>query len=251
MTSSAPWAGVLTLAAGAVGFQGVGGDAERHAHHAIQLMLSCDAPFVITTSVGATPRQLALVPSGVSHHLSCKSERVLLLLVDPNGPRGRALNALADGEPDEVERFLLPALQASSSDSLAEILNRLDQVVESPPRASALSIPVRTALQHLEHGAPRQPRLADVAAAAHVSPSHLTHLFTREVGLPFRRYSVWVRLRHAVEAVAGGANLTDAAADAGFSDSAHLSRMFKANFGLPPSALLTMCIDADAWPTKP
>jgi AraC-like DNA-binding protein len=42
------------------------------------------------------------------------------------------------------------------------------------------------------------------------------------------------------EEVAGGETLTGAAAAAGFSDSAHLSRTFRRAFGLPPSALLNM-----------
>ena len=81
------------------------------------------------------------------------------------------------------------------------------------------------------------PRLADAAAAAHVSPSRLTHAFSQETGIPFRRYVLWARIRRAVQEVSGVANLTEAAVRAGFSDSAHLSRVFRANFGLPPSLL--------------
>ncbi|WP_232318998.1 MULTISPECIES: helix-turn-helix domain-containing protein [unclassified Rhodococcus (in: high G+C Gram-positive bacteria)] len=57
-----------------------------------------------------------------------------------------------------------------------------------------------------------------------------------------------VRLRRAAEHVAGGTNLTQAAVGAGFSDSAHLSRAFKANFGLNPSVLFGMKLNRDAWP---
>lgn len=69
--------------------------------------------------------------------------------------------------------------------------------------------------------------------------------------MPFRRYVLWLRLRRAVREVAAGANLTEAAVSAGFSDSAHLSRVFRATFGLPPSALLRMREVSAAWPAQP
>ncbi len=109
---------------------------------------------------------------------------------------------------------------------------------------------VRSAVQYLE-------RNAGDAADAHrcgrrgaPSPSRLTHLFTQEAGIPFPPLravgcACWCGREH----VAAGSDLTRAAVAAGFSDSAHLSRVFKRNFGLTPSALLGMTVDRDAWPT--
>jgi AraC-like DNA-binding protein len=45
-------------------------------------------------------------------------------------------------------------------------------------------------------------------------------------------------MKRAVEATKRGANATEAAVEAGFSDGAHLSRTFKATFGLSPSRVL-------------
>lgn len=73
---------------------------------------------------------------------------------------------------------------------------------------------------------------ADVAG---LSASRFQHLFTAEVGVPFRRYRGWQRLRTAIRAAAAGASLTDAAYAAGFADQAHFSRAFRATFGAPPS----------------
>lgn len=96
---------------------------------------------------------------------------------------------------------------------------------------------VQKALDYVDDNIVGMPRLAEAAAAAHVSPSRLTHAFSHETGIPFRRYVPWTRIRRAVQEVSDGANLTDAAMNAGFSDSAHLSRVFRDNFGLPPSLL--------------
>jgi len=48
---------------------------------------------------------------------------------------------------------------------------------------------------------------------------------------------LWLRLMRAVERFAAGASLTDAAHEAGFADSAHLSRTFRRMFGIAAGSL--------------
>jgi AraC-like DNA-binding protein len=80
-------------------------------------------------------------------------------------------------------------------------------------------------------------RGTEVAAAAGVPVSRLTHLFTQQVGIPLRRYVLWLRLRIAITEELAFADLTDAAQCAAFADSAHLTRTCRDMFGLPPSVL--------------
>ena len=75
---------------------------------------------------------------------------------------------------------------------------------------------------------------------ANISRSRLTHLFSAEVGVPFRRFVLWLRLRRAADETAGAATLTEAAVAAGFSDMSHLSRVCCDTFGVSPSAVLGM-----------
>jgi AraC-like DNA-binding protein len=63
-------------------------------------------------------------------------------------------------------------------------------------------------------------------------------VFTRQVGAPFRRYRAWNRMRMAISQVVEGANLTEAAHAAGFSDSAHFSHDYRRTFGAAPSLTL-------------
>jgi AraC-like DNA-binding protein len=67
----------------------------------------------------------------------------------------------------------------------------------------------------------------------------MRHAFARDVGLPMRAYLRWKRLRRAIDAVEDGASLSAAAAAAGFADSAHLSRVFRSQFGMTPSQALS------------
>ncbi|WP_253784341.1 helix-turn-helix domain-containing protein [Nocardia amikacinitolerans] len=78
-------------------------------------------------------------------------------------------------------------------------------------------------------------RLADLARAVHLSESRLAHVFSAELGLPFRPYLRWLRVQRAVELLAAGHTLTEVAHGAGFADSAHLTRVCRAMFGAPPS----------------
>ena len=71
----------------------------------------------------------------------------------------------------------------------------------------------------------------------YLSPSRLRHLFVEQTGLAFKTYLLWLRLVRALEIYAEGRSLTESAHAAGFSDSAHFSRIFKRTFGLPATTL--------------
>ncbi len=78
--------------------------------------------------------------------------------------------------------------------------------------------------------------LSWLADQVHLSPGRLTHLFSSELGIPIQRFILWERLKFAVnEIVWKKSNLTDAALAAGFFDTAHFSRTFKAMMGIKPS----------------
>ncbi len=256
-----PWSGTLTLFPGAVLFQGLGGDAAWHAHHAVQLMSAEREPLILATRPpagepgGGVPHRretrAALILSGIPHEVRCAPQPLLLLLVEPFGPRGRALRDAASATPAHLhaaEHALAGASSAGAEPAeLAEAM--LAAVVPGLVQAPTPSSEVRAALRHIERAAPHgEVRLARAAADASLSPSRLTHRFSAETGIPFRRYVLWVRIRLAVETIAGGARgISEAAAAGGFSDGAHLSRVFKRNFGLPPSALLGMRVSEGSW----
>src|SRR5690606_12145665 len=80
--------------------------------------------------------------------------------------------------------------------------------------------------------------LETVARAVFLSPSRFAHLFSEEVGFPFRRYLLWRRLTRAMLAVGRGSTLSAAAHQCGFSDSAHLTRASVQMFGQPPSVMM-------------
>mgnify|MGYP001175601286 CR=1 FL=1 len=84
----------------------------------------------------------------------------------------------------------------------------------------------------------RRWTLADLAAQAHVSASHLAHVFRAEIGLSVYGYVLRSRLARALDAVLDSdAGLTEIALDAGFASHSHFTARFGALFGHTPLQL--------------
>jgi AraC-like DNA-binding protein len=81
--------------------------------------------------------------------------------------------------------------------------------------------------------------LPRVAAEAGFSGSRFQHLFTRAVGVPFRRFRGWCRMRVAIQEILSGSNFTAASHAAGFADQPHFARNFRRTFGAPASPSLS------------
>src|SRR5262249_21779409 len=78
--------------------------------------------------------------------------------------------------------------------------------------------------------------LDDIARAVHASPFHLARIFGERTGVPLHRYLTRLRLRAALERLAGGAgDLTALALDLAFSSHSHFADAFRREFGRTPS----------------
>jgi AraC-like DNA-binding protein len=80
--------------------------------------------------------------------------------------------------------------------------------------------------------------LEQVAREVFLSPSRFAHLFSAEIGVPFRRYLLWRKLSTAMQQFGRGENLSAAAHSAGFADSAHLTRTWVRMFGMAPTLMV-------------
>ncbi len=90
------------------------------------------------------------------------------------------------------------------------------------------------------------PTLQSVAAAASVSPHHLTRTFKENTGVTMGRYRNRVRVRLALEWIAeGDDDFTRIAHDLGFSDHAHFSRTVMAEVGLQPRMVRRLLYSAE------
>jgi len=82
--------------------------------------------------------------------------------------------------------------------------------------------------------------LSDIAAAAHLSPFHLSRIFKKATGVSPYQYLLQVRVNSARSLLAAGAgdrSLAEVAAAVGFADQSHLTRHFKRMVGVTPKQL--------------
>jgi AraC-like DNA-binding protein len=80
--------------------------------------------------------------------------------------------------------------------------------------------------------------LVELGRTLSVSPHHLSRVFHTATGTTVARHRMRLRVRDALERLAGGErDLARLAADVGFSDQSHLCRVVRAETGSTPSAL--------------
>ena len=246
------------LGPGRVVYLGASFSAEDHAHHAVQLVVAEGAPFTWSSDGETRTASVALIPAGVAHALDASGTRVVVVLVERHGADGAGLDALAvraHREDSGIDRSVrdavlgetIPAADAAAAEWLAFVDRCIVHLLGPRSREPVLSRESRVALRSMQRAIAegRAPRLTEVADELSLSPTRLTHRFTREVGIPFRALVPWLRVAAAVREMqatrARGVegSLTRAAHAAGFSDAAHLTRTFRALFGLPPSLVLS------------
>jgi len=237
-------------------FYGSNFTAEWHRHNALQIVWP--AKLGLTDVEGQQHEGALLLAAEVEHQLSM--EEGWVMLVEPQSTLGVALAEFLSGEParpiDKLESFcsqeqgdiqqsafprdqLVPLFKAlgiewgiewgiklgggndflaSGGGSLDKRIHQLVQKLNACFGADCLK--------------PDAWRAAEVASELALSESRFLHLFRREMNIAWRPYLLWRRLQCAVEEIHRGGTATEAAYHTGFSDSAHLSRTFRSQFGM-------------------
>lgn len=234
-------------------YLGVGPSFELHRHYATQISISLGAPMQMRTRASGPyiKQQSFIVGPNIPHQVEGAGVPVFALWSESRAladlahhlriTSGSELPAL----PEDLLGVLLPVLLASAGRIpdeqagralLSRVLTTLigpkwDEGPDDPRIATALSLVTPQFLTQQS-----QP-IKHLATQVYLSPSRFRHLFRDEIGMSVQSYLRWQRLMAVVHTSARGLSLTEAAHMAGFSDSAHLTRVFRATFGLPPSHL--------------
>ncbi|WP_245930826.1 AraC family transcriptional regulator [Methylobacterium radiodurans] len=189
----------------------------------------------------------ALVPAGVLHELDVGGAPLGVLYLEPGATGPDALVPLLSGTTESGGALLgaggeigpLRALWEAQDAPLWAGESLADLTAFSGRRgAGARDERILRVVARLTARPDPDQSAARLARMVGLSESRLQHLFTREVGVPFRRYRAWARMRRAIEAVVAGANFTGAAHAAGFADQAHFAHDFRRTFGAPASGSL-------------
>ncbi|HXC03818.1 MAG TPA: AraC family transcriptional regulator [Bacteroidia bacterium] len=230
-----------------------------HDHHAVEICIGTDQLLHIRVN-GEAPvdYKAGLILANCVHEAILdpgKGEKITLLL-DADLPVARAItHAYKDStqyviplNPDTVNPFIrqLKDLKVIGGDNCGDlmlvVIREMLPVLFPPslfPEAPALDERISTVVSYIrEHIENKNFSLAGIAKMVDLSEGRLAHLFKDEIGIPFRKYVLWTRLKVAVNHVLKGTSITQASYIAGFSDSSHFNKVYVKMFGLNPSGPL-------------
>jgi AraC family transcriptional regulator len=227
------------------------GQVQPHSHHAIQVTLAAAQPIRIRDAAEKTWHETsaAIVMPDRWHVFDGCGQPVAMVFVEPETLAGRALLARY-GEhdvsllPDDGLGALAAALHAvfdarGTDQSLIEAAQRVvEHLAATPAGPQAVDRRIAVVLDRVRDQPGAELTLSQAAAMAHLSPSRFRHLFVAQTGISFRAYLLWARVGFAVARGLAGGSWTEAAQQAGFADSAHLSRTCRRMFGLAPTMLV-------------
>lgn len=217
-------------------------DAVPHSHQAIQVICpKSDSLCKLDAQEISLP---LIINSKVEHQLQMMEGWILL--IEPKSRLGEALSDKLSGlafctfessfaamnklpaQTEKILSFLTPLFQQLA-------LTKQDLLIN---KCTVLDTRIQQLLTELDQCLqgqclkPTHWRASEVAKRLSLSESRFLHLFREELGIAWRPYLLWRRMICAIQAILNSSSATEAAHLAGFSDSAHLSRTFRNNFGM-------------------
>jgi AraC-like DNA-binding protein len=223
-----------------------------HSHHAVQLSIGLqhDLHFQYPTENISVNGRLLLIDSDAPHQFHTKDQHVALLYLDSETKDAISIkNKILKSKPIVSLAFetvlnLLPYLSDLSHPSIncQEAKSICDGIIQKimpgfPPEYH-IDNRVMAVLKQLSNMEGQSVSVSELARSVGLSTSRLCHIFQKQIGFPIRRYFLWKKLIRAIRALELADTLTDAAHEAGFSDSAHMNRTFRKMFGIKPSFFL-------------
>ncbi len=215
---------------------------EAHIYGAPVLHAGIYGPFRIRFGEGSWQRRrVVLVPPGVRHALDLDGGVHGKLFVETDSEwaqpfRGRfpyrrgEARTLADPAITDLFRWVY-----EHDPRPEEVEVRLDNLLGDAGEAGIIDSRIRRAVEMMRLEPDRNFTQDELAAALGLSPSRVLHLFSAELGVPYRRFRLWKRLLHSFELMHAQDSMTYAALDSGFADATHFSHAFRDTFGVNPA----------------
>jgi AraC-like DNA-binding protein len=187
----------------------------------------------------------AVVPAGARHALDLGGDPLAVFYPEPNvaglcnlarlGREWKVRGQILVGQRPELGIFRELYENRFSLEFAGEALDHLVGFMREDDGPPALDPRIARVVEWLGTNPADLTSVGKLAQAQALSVSRFLHLFTRDIGVPFRRFRIWNRLRAAARVALTGRSLTEAAHSAGFTDSAHFARLHRETFGVTPS----------------
>ncbi|MDO8905166.1 helix-turn-helix transcriptional regulator [Hydrogenophaga sp.] len=219
----------------------------RACRHAVTLLHTLDAftSVDVETEHGTTRGQLVLVAPLVPRVLRAGNVPFVMVDLEPSHPQYRRLRNTDPSAGvlcldhlnlnvlrDIGSQFLHQKLTGRALDkAVRDAVNQLAQAFPQPPE---LDERVRWMMSAIDQEPSRS--LSGLAEELSLSIEHASRLFSSQVGVCLRTYSLSNKIRYAARYMGRGHSLTEVAQMAGFVDSAHFAKVWTRCYGRPPSA---------------
>ncbi|MGV0742406.1 AraC family transcriptional regulator [Mycolicibacterium sp. XJ870] len=224
------------------------GDIEAHHHPAVQVAVGIDGALELVAADGTVQRcDVAVVAGGVRHALRTRGATAALsIYVSPETPTATVLHTLSMArgavpgvwgidDAAALAEAVTAAVQAEDLAGAADLV--IDDLLGNAPHGTSVHPQLRRAIELVAARMPGRTDLGSIAEDVALSSDYLGRLFKRQTGASFAATTRWARLLTALEHLARGESITDAAHLAGFADGAHAARVCRELTGIAPSEL--------------
>ncbi|NOS74214.1 MAG: helix-turn-helix transcriptional regulator [Methyloglobulus sp.] len=217
---------------------------EFHAMGAVAINVGLYQPFFMKSMNGDYKAyRCAVIPAGCKHELNANGSILACLLIEKSSTdyfHFRKFVPFPTSSITEIDDTgWIQCIQKiyEEKPAKAEIYRMITQLLKTDEIDAEIKIDPRIA--SIMHSIKLDPEKGFsqeyLAAAVGLSASRFRHLFIEHSDIPFRRYRMWRRIVSAMNTLHKVDNLTYAAMEAGFTDSAHFNRCFRDTFGVNPS----------------
>ena len=189
------------------------------------VVMGFGAPINVENDHEQVRGDVLIIRPGLPHRIRCKGG-LKAMFMDGLGWPG------ADVVAERLTGRLADLAEAGMKSCPAGQLELRDRLSFGRER---LSPRMQTVLTQIAADPMERLTQAQLSRAMGLERTHALRLFKAETGMTFRQFKRWAGLRYAAQRIAAGDIVRTAALDAGFADTAHLSRTFRQSFGLTPS----------------
>lgn len=198
----------------------------RHPNPVTCVVRGRRGPLTVVGQHQSVTGDIVMIRPDVEHHITCGEGGFTVMYLD--GARWRGSAPLAERLEGRLGELALSGMQLDA-DAQAELRELLDHGQARLPRQ------LSAALADLAAEPMLRMSQVELAERMGLERTQALRLFKEATGTTFRQFKRWSGLQHAARLIVAGTLVRTAAMDAGFADTAHLTRTFKQCFGLTPS----------------
>ena len=208
-----------------------------HAHNAAQIIVALEGTIKVEIENSWLENSIFVIRPNTKHRIRLYGT-VALLLIDAEDTRMEF-----DSITGELSRTTMASLKncyarAYSTEEALQLFHSIISDIGLSEKINPVAIDerIQRCLEYIEQNLKEDLSMESICKINGISESSFSHMFSKEVGLPFRRYLLWKRLKESIAVfLREKKSLTEISVEMGFSDQAHFSNSFKDVFGVKPT----------------